>query len=105
MNFPDYVAIFGVYPASIVFLLVFSVTRSPWWKSPLGWVMFGLAAASVITYTVIVASLVFGRDYWMRDEIRTVAYSLLAFAYIAKTLAVVHERRQGRVEVTKEKKS
>lgn len=95
MTVGDWIAIAGVYPASITFLLVFAVTRSPWWKSPLGWVMFSLAGTSVLTYTVIAATLLLGRDYWGREWIRAVAFTLLAFAYIAKTVAVVHERRKS----------
>jgi hypothetical protein len=96
MTWIDWIAIAGAYPASILFLLVFSVTKSPWWRSPLGWVMFGLAAASVLTYTVIAASLVLGRDYWGRDGFRAIAFTLLTLAYVAKTVAVIRERRKGR---------
>lgn len=96
MTWIDWIAIAGAYPASIIFLLVFSVTRSPWWRSPLGWVMFGLAAASVLAYTVIVATLAFGVDYWGRDTFRAIAFTLLTLAYVAKTAAVIHERRKGR---------
>jgi hypothetical protein len=96
MTWIDGIAIFGVYPASILFLIVFSVTKSPWWRSPLGWVLFGLAAATVLTYTVIVGSLVLGRDYFGRDVFRAIAFTSLTLAYVAKTAAVVHERRKGR---------
>jgi hypothetical protein len=92
----DWIAVAGAYPASIVFLFVFSITRSPWWRDPLGWVMFGLAAASVLTYTVIASSLVLGRDYWGRDAFRAIAFTLLTLADVAKTAAVIHERRKGR---------
>jgi hypothetical protein len=96
MTWIDWIAVVGVYPASIMFLIVFAVTKSPWWRNPLGWVMFGLAAATVLTYTVIVGSLVLGRDYWGRDAIRAIAFTLLTLAYVVKTVAVVHERRKGR---------
>jgi hypothetical protein len=101
MTWIDWIAIGGVYPASILFLLVFSVTWSPWWRSPLGWVIFGLAAATVLTYTVIVATLVLGTDYWGRDALRGVAFTLLTLAYVAKTVAVILERRKWR-SATKE---
>lgn len=94
MTVADWIALGGVFPASVVFLLTFAVTRSPWWRSPLGWVMFGLAATSVLTYAVIALTVVLGSDYWGRDWIRGIAFTLLAAAYIAKTIAVVRERRK-----------
>lgn len=96
MTWVDWVAIAGVYPASILFLIVFSVTRSPWWRDALGWVIFSLALTTVITYTVLASSLVLGRDYPGREIVRALAFTLLTVAYLAKTAAVIHERRKGR---------
>jgi hypothetical protein len=104
LTWVDWIAIAGAYPASILFLLVFSVTRSPWWRDALGWVIFGLAVATVITYTVIAASLVLGREYPGREIVRAFAFTLLTLAYVAKTIAVIHERRKGRSNLKEKQK-
>lgn len=92
----NFILVFGAYPASIIFWVVFTVTRSPWWRDPLGWVIWGLATATVLVFSVSFAFLVFGPDYWGRDWFKLIAYAALTLAFFAKAWAVIHERRKGR---------
>lgn len=98
MSFDSMIGLLGVYPASIVFLIVFSVTRSPWWKKPLGWVMFGMAASTVLTYTVLVLPALLDIDRAWLAPVRVVAFTLLTAAFIAKTTAVITSRRKKRAQ-------
>lgn len=92
----NFILVFGAYPASIIFWVVFTVTRSPWWRDPLGWVIWGLATATVLVFSVSFAFLVFGSDYWGREWFKLIAYAALTLAFFAKSWAVIHERRRGR---------
>lgn len=95
MTFPDYILVFGAYPASIIFLGVFSITRSAWWTDWLGWVIFSLALSIVIVFSISFLYFLLGADYPGREWVKAGAYTLLTLAFIAKSAAVVYERRRA----------
>lgn len=86
----NYVLIIGSLPA-LAFLLIFGI-GSPWYRSPLGRVIFLLALSIVTFYGVAMANVLFD-EYPGRGWIRLTAFSLLAVALTLLSIIVVIERR------------
>lgn len=93
---PSDVALLACFILSVFLSAFFALGRPrTWFRDPLGWVIFGYSVTTVTFVGLIAYAIIF--DQKVPEPVRLMAGVLMAAGIVAKTWAVHHERRKGRL--------
>jgi len=89
------IALLAAFGLSLVFVVDYGV-GSPWYKDPLGWVIFLYGVSTSLVLGLIAYAIVFEQK--VDEPLRLLAAVFISGSLLAKTIILHHERKLGRRE-------